>query len=209
MLRNESKKNEFLKSELSKFVLISVLSLLIAVVFVAGNIQKERNKIFNNMQSKIKFEVEKELHKELSDKFRENIRDDLKKEYRDFVKIELRKSLRDDTFRTLKHHIDSEGIDLHYEIFETMEYKQDGESIYHCEVVVENLDKIFDEELEGLFRQIFGNKKDKKEILLVFSKQPEEAGYRPDFRIERGMNDQLLVVKDIKSVDYTESKLLF
>lgn len=208
MRENQNSKKGFLKSELSKFLIVSVVSLIIAVAGIVNNIEREKNKIFNNMKSKVSLEVEKELHKELTEKFKESIRGDLKKEYRDFVKLELKKSLRDDTFRALKHQIDNEGIDLCYEIFETMEYKQDGESVHHCEVIVENLDKVFNEELEGLFKQIFGNQKDKKEVLLIFSKQPEEREYRPEFRIERGLNDQLLIISDVKSADSSDGKLV-
>lgn len=208
MSDNQNSRKGFFKSELSKFLIVSVVSLIIAVVGIVNNIEREKNKVFSNMKSKVSLEVEKELHKELTDKFKESVRGDLKKEYRDFVKLELKKSLRDDTFRALKHQIDNEGIDLCYEIFESMEYKQDGEDVHHCEVVVKNLDKVFNEELEGLFKQIFGNQKDKKEVLLIFSKQPEERGYRPDFRIERGLNDQLLITKDVKSVDSSDGKVV-
>lgn len=208
MSDNQNSRKGFFKSELSKFLIVSVVSLIIAVVGIVNNIEREKNKVFSNMKSKVSLEVEKELHKELTDKFKESVRGDLKKEYRDFVKLELKKSLRDDTFRALKHQIDNEGIDLCYEIFESMEYKQDGENVHHCEVVVKNLDKVFNEELEGLFKQIFGNQKDKKEVLLIFSKQPEERGYRPDFRIERGLNDQLLITKDVKSVDSSDGKVV-
>ena len=60
------------------------------------------------------------------------------------------------------------------------------------------MDKVFNEELEGLFKQIFGNEQDKKGVLLVFSEEPEENGYRPDFRIEKGLNDQIMIMKDNK-----------
>ena len=201
-------KKSFLKSEWSKFLFISVVSLLIAIVGINNNIEREKDKIFKEMKSKIKLEVEKELYKELYDKFQETVRNDLKKECRDFVKIELKKSLRDDTFRALKHQIDNEGIDLSYEIFESIEYKQNGENIHHCEVVVNNLDKVFNEELEGLFKQIFGNEQDKKGVLLVFSEEPEENGYRPDFRIEKGLNDQIMIMKDNKFRDLADNNVI-
>lgn len=184
---------KFLNSEWSKILFIYLVSLTIAIIGINNNIEREKNKIFSNMKSKIKLEVEKDLYKELSDKFSEIVRSDLKKEYRDFVKLELNKSLRDDTFRTLKHQIDSEGVDLSYKMVECLEYKQNGESIQHCKVIVNNLDKVFNEELKGLFKQIFGNENDKKGVLLVFSREPEELEYRPDFRIESGLNDQIII----------------
>lgn len=186
-------KNIF-KNEWVRIVGISVLSILISIICINNNIEREKQKIFTDMKSKIKVEVEKDLYKELSEKFKDTVRSDLKKEYRDFVKMELKKNLREDTFRALKHQIDTEGADLSYEIFESIEYKKNGENIQHCEVVVKNLDKIFNEELEGLFKQIFG--KNKNGVLLVFPQEPEQNGYRPQYRIERGNNDQILVIED-------------
>lgn len=197
---------KFLNSEWSKILFIYFISLMIAIIGINNNIEREKNKIFSNMKSKIKLEVEKDLYKELSDKFSETVRNDLKKEYRDFVKLELNKSLRDDTFRTLKHQIDNEGVDLSYKMVERLEYKQNGESIQHCKVIVKNLDKVFNEELTGLYKQIFGNESDKKGILLIFSKEPEELGYRPDFRIENGLNDQI-IIQDNKLRDIVENNL--
>ncbi len=192
-------KKSFLKSELSKFLFVSIVSLVVAIIGINNNIEREKQKIFRGMKSKIKLEVENELYKELSNKFEDTIRSNLKKEYRDFVKIELHDSLKEDTFRTLKHQIDNESEELSYEIFELLEYKQDGEDVNHCEVVVKNLDKVFAEELEGLFKQIFGDGGEKKEVLWIFSKHPEEEGYRPDYRIERGLNDELMIINDRNS----------
>lgn len=191
----------FFKSSFSKIVFVYVVSLLLAVFGIANNIEREKQKIFKNMQSKIKVEVEKELYKELSDKFSATIRNDLKREYRDFVKHELNKSLRDDTFRTLKHQIDNEGVDLYYHVIKKVERKKNGDSIKECEVMVENLDKVCNEELNGLFKQIFGNDKDKG-VLLVFSDDPERLN-QPDFKIERGLNDQILI-QDNKTRDFVD-----
>lgn len=201
-------KKSFLKSELSKFLFVSIVSLAIAIIGINNNIELEKQKIFRGMKSKIKLEVENELYKELSNKFEDTIRNDLKKEYRDFVKLELRDSLKEDTFRSLKHQIDNEGEELSYEIFESLEYKQNGENVNHCEVVVKNLDKVFTEELEGLFKQIFGDGGEKKEILWVFSKHPEEEGYRPDYRIERGLNNELMIINDINSKNYSSNSII-
>lgn len=195
---------KFLKNEWSKILFIYFVSLMIAIIGINNNIEREKNKIFNNMKSKIKLEVEKDLYKELADKFSETVRSDLKKEYREFVKLELNKSLRDDTFRTLKHQIDNEGVDLFYKIVESLEFKQNGETIQHCKVIVKNLDKVFNEELRGLYKQIFGDEDDKKGVLLVFSKEPEEMGHRPDFRIENGLNNQI-IIQDNKSRDIVEN----
>lgn len=201
-------KKSFLKSELSKFLFVSIVSLAIAIIGINNNIEREKQKIFRGMKSKIKLEVENELYKELSNKFEDTIRNDLKKEYRDFVKLELRDSLKEDTFRSLKHQIDNEGEELSYEIFESLEYKQNGENVNHCEVVVKNLDKVFTEELEGLFKQIFGDGGEKKEILWVFSKHPEEEGYRPDYRIERGLNNELMIINDSNSKNYSSNSII-
>lgn len=201
-------KKSFLKNELSKFLFVSIVSLAIAIIGINNNIEREKQKIFRGMKSKIKLEVENELYKELSNKFEDTIRNDLKKEYRDFVKLELRDSLKEDTFRSLKHQIDNEGEELSYEIFESLEYKQNGENVNHCEVVVKNLDKVFTEELEGLFKQIFGDGGEKKEILWVFSKHPEEEGYRPDYRIERGLNNELMIINDSNSKNYSSNSII-
>ena len=200
-----SEKKSIFKNEWVKGLIVSVVSILIAIIAINNNIEIEKQKIFNDMKSKIKIEVEKDLYKELSDKFHETVRSDLKKEYRDFVKVELTKNLREDTFRALKHQIDSEGVDLSYEIFESIEYKKNGENIQHCEVVVKNLDQVFNEELEGLFKQIFG--KNKNGVLLVFSKEPEQNEYRPKYRIERGLNEQILVIEDNTPKDFANSLL--
>ena len=200
-----SEKKSIFKNEWVKGLIVSVVSILIAIIAINNNIEREKQKIFNDMKSKIKIEVEKDLYKELSDKFHETVRSDLKKEYRDFVKVELTKNLREDTFRALKHQIDSEGVDLSYEIFESIEYKKNGENIQHCEVVVKNLDQVFNEELEGLFKQIFG--KNKNGVLLVFSKEPEQNEYRPKYRIERGLNEQILVIEDNTPKDFANSLL--
>lgn len=201
-------KKKLLKSEWVNFIGVSIVSLLIAIIAINNNIEREKQKIFSSMKSQVKVEVEKELYNELYKKFEESVREDLRKEYKDFVKLELKKSLRDDTFRTLKHQIENEGVDLSYELFESLEYKQNGENIHHCEVVVNNLDKIFNEELEGLFKQIFGNEEDKKGVLLVFSKEPEERGYRPEFRLERGLNDQILIIEDSGENDFSNMNLV-
>ena len=201
-------KKSFLKSELFKFLFVSIVSLAIAIIGINNNIEREKQKIFRGMKSKIKLEVENELYKELSNKFEDTIRNDLKKEYRDFVKLELRDSLKEDTFRSLKHQIDNEDEELSYEIFESLEYKQNGENVNHCEVVVKNLDKVFTEELEGLFKQIFGDGGEKKEILWVFSKHPEEEGYIPDYRIERGLNNELMIINDSNSKNYSSNSII-
>ncbi len=201
-------KKSFFKSELFKFMFVSVVSLLIAIIGINNNIEREKQKIYKSMKSKIKSEVENELYSELSNKFEDAIRNDLKKEYRDFVKLELIDSLKEDTFRSLKHQIDNEGTELSYELFESLEYKQNGENIHHCEVIVRNLDKICTEELEGLFKQIFVNQKDKKGVLLVFSKQPEEEGYRPNYRIEQGLNNELLVIQDNNSENFVANGII-
>lgn len=201
-------KKSFFKSELFKFMFVSVLSLLIAIIGINNNIEREKEKIYRSMKSKIKSEVEDELYSELSNKFEDTIRNDLRKEYRDFVKLELIDSLKEDTFRSLKHQIDNEGPELSYEVFESIEYKQNGENVHLCEVIVKDLDKIFTEELEGLFRQIFVNNGDKKGVLLVFSKQPEEEGYRPEYRIEEGLNNELLVIQDNNSDNYVANGII-
>ena len=133
-----------------------------------------------------------------------NINRDLKKEYRDFVELELKNSLREDTLRNLKHEIDNESNELFYNVFESIEYKQNGENVRHCSVIVENLDKVFEEELEGLYKQIFGNNSDKNNVLLVFPKEPEEVGYRPSFRLENGLNEQILIIKDGEERNYAD-----
>ena len=195
-MSNEKGKLSLFKNEWIKVLLISVVSIVISIIGINVNIEREKSKLFDSMKLKIRTEVERDLYKELSEKFKLSVEDDLRNEYREFVKFELRKSLRDDTFKSLKHQIDSEGIELFYDLIEFIEYKQNGEDIRHCEVVVNNLDKVFDEELEGLFKQIFGNCENKKGVLLVFSKEPEERGYRPDFRLENGLNDQILIMRD-------------
>lgn len=197
---------KFLKSNFSKVAFVYIASLLIAIFGIVNNIEREKQKIFKNMQSKIKIEVEKELYKELSDKFSDIIRNDLKREYRDFVKHELNKSLRDDTFRTLKHQIDNEGVDLCYKVVGKLEYKKNGESINQCEVVVDNLDKIFNEELHGLFKQIFGNDQDNYGILLVFSDDTNKLNNKPEFKIEKGLNDQI-IIQDNKLRDFVDVDL--
>lgn len=192
-----------------KVLIITVVSLLVAVVGIGKNIEREKQKVFSDMRSKIKCEVEKELYSELMDKFKEGVRSDLKKEYRDFVKLELKNSLREDTFRSLKHQIDNESSDLLYEVFETMEYKENGENIIHCEVIVKDLDKVFEEELEGLFKQIFSKREDKKGVLLVFDKEPEESGYMPKFRLEQGLNGQILVIRDGDKSKILEDSIIY
>lgn len=197
---------KFLKSNFSKVAFVYIASLLIAIFGIVNNIEREKQKIFKNMQSKIKIEVEKELYKELSDKFSDIVRNDLKREYRDFVKHELNKNLRDDTFRTLKHQIDNEGVDLCYKVVGKLEYKKNGESINQFEVVVDNLDKIFNEELHGLFKQIFGNDQDNHGILLVFSDDINKLNNKPEFKIEKGLNDQI-IIQDNKLRDFVDVDL--
>lgn len=197
---------KFLKSGFSKIVFVYVLSFLIAVIGIANNIEREKQKIFKNMESKVKVEVEKELYKELSDKFSDIVRNDLKREYRDFVKHELNKSLRDDTFRALKHQIDNESVDLYYKIVGKLEYKKNGESINQYEVVVDNLDKVFNEELYGLFKQIFGSDQNDNGVLLVFSNDPNKSNCKPEFKIEKGLNDQI-IIQDNKLRDFVDVDL--
>ena len=44
-------KKSFLKSEWSKFLFISVVSLLIAIVGINNNIEREKDKIFKEMKN--------------------------------------------------------------------------------------------------------------------------------------------------------------
>jgi len=192
------------KKEWVKFLIILVASICIAIIGIINNINRERQKVFTNMKAKVKTEVENELYSELYDKFEQSVRVDLKKEYRDFVELELKNSLREDTLRNLKHEIDNESNELFYNVFESIEYKQNGENVRHCSVIVENLDKVFEEELEGLYKQIFGNNSDKNNVLLVFPKEPEEVGYRPSFRLENGLNEQILIIKDGEERNYAD-----
>ncbi|BAK81619.1 hypothetical protein [Candidatus Arthromitus sp. SFB-rat-Yit] len=208
VVSNDSKflrsKTNIFQKEWLKVLVILFISVGIAIIGIINNIDKERQKVFNSMKSAIKVEVENELYSEFYDKFEPSIRVDLKKEYRNFVELELRDSLREDTLRILKHEIDNESNELFYNVFESIEYKKNGENVRHCTVVVENLDRIFEEELEGLYKQIFGNNSDKNNVLLVFSKDPEEASYRPSFRLENGVNDQILIIKDGEERNYAE-----
>lgn len=192
----DQKRVTIFNKPLVKILSITILSLLIAIIGIGRNIEREKQRVFSDMRTKVKHEVEKELYSELIDKFREGVRSDLKKEYRDFVKLELKNSLREDTLRSLKHQIDNESSELLYEVFESIEYKENGEDIHHCEVIVKDLDKVFEEELEGLFKQMFSKDSNKKGVLLVFDKEPEESGYMPKFRLEQGLNDNILVIRD-------------
>lgn len=203
----KKKRFKLFKNEWVKILMVSFVSLFIAIAGILNNIEREKQRVYSDMKLKIKGEVEKELYSELIDKFESSVRSDLKKEYRDFVKIELKDTLREDTLRSLKHEIDTQGADLTYEVFESIEYKHNGENIHHCEVVVNNLDKVFEEELEGLYKQIFGSTQDKKGILLVFSKEPDQVEYRPDFRLENGINDQILIIQDGKRNDFADNMI--
>ncbi len=213
MVNNQANEKENKKSILSKewfkILIIASISFLIAIVGTLNNIEKERQRVFTSMKSKIKSEVEKELYGELMDKFKDRVKIDLKKEYRDFVKLELQDNLKDDIFRSVKHQIDSEGGDLFYEVFESIEYKERGDSIHRCDVIVRNLDSVFEDELEGLYKQIFGKYSDKKGVLLVFGGEPEESGYTPKFRLENGLNDEVLIIHDGNKSDLADNGRIY
>lgn len=204
----QDNKVKFYKKEWFKFLLILSISILIAIIGVKNNIEYERDRIYKELRSKIKVEVEKDLYKELIEKYKDSIRRDLKKEYRDFVRVELESSLKEDTMRTLKHEIQVKSGELSYEMFESMDYKSNGEDTKHVKVIVENLDNVFQEELEGLFRQVFGVNSEKRGVLLVFPKSPEECDFIPSYRVEGGYNEEIIVMSEDGSSNFSNLSII-